>query len=91
MLITALVAGILLVGLSYRATGIKFTRFGVQAWAAFAAAVLGSLALFSVSLGFAASGLFWWIVIPAVVAFVLVFWLASLIFSSMRERLHHVR
>lgn len=91
VLSTALVAGILLVVLSYRVTGIKFTRFGVQAWAAFAAAVVGSLALFSVSLGLAASAVLWWIAIPAVVAFVLVFWLASLIFSSMRERLRHVR
>ena len=91
VMVTAPVAGILLVALSYRATGIKFTRFGVQAWLAFAAAVVGSLALFSVSLGLAASGLFWWIAVPAVVAFVLVFWLASLIFSTMRERLHHVR
>lgn len=91
VMVTAPVAGILLVVLSFRVTGIKFTRFGVQAWAAFAAAVLGSLALFSVSLGLAASGLLWWIAVPAVVAFVLVFWLASLIFSSMRERLRHVR
>ena len=91
VLITALVAGLLLVALSYRITGIKFTRFGVQAWAAFAAALLGTLALFSVSLGLAATGLIWWIAVPAVVAFVLVFWLASLIFSTMRERLRHVR
>ncbi|TFC94460.1 MULTISPECIES: hypothetical protein [Cryobacterium] len=91
VLSTALAAGILLVALSYRVTGIKFTRFGVQAWAAFAAAVVGTLALFSVSLGLAASGLVWWIAIPAVVAFVLVCWLASLIFSSLRERLHYVR
>ncbi|MCY7289441.1 MAG: hypothetical protein LH624_14645 [Cryobacterium sp.] len=91
VLITALVAGLLLVALSYRITGIKFTRFGVQAWAAFAAAVLGTLALFSVSLGLAATGLIWWIAVPAVVAFVLVCWLASLIFSTMRERLRHVR
>ena len=91
VLITALVAGILMVGLSYRLTGIKVTRFGVQAWVAFASAVLGSLALFSVSLGLAVTGLFWWIAVPAAVAFVWVFWLASLIFSTMRERLHHVR
>lgn len=91
VMITAPVAGILLVALSFRVTGIKFTRFGVQAWAAFAAAVAGSLALFSVSLGLVASGLLWWIAIPTVVAFVWVFWLASLIFSSMRERLRHVR
>ena len=91
VLSTALVAGILLVGLSCRVTGIKFTRFGVQAWAAFAAAVVGTLALFSVSLGLAATGLILWIAVPAVVAFVLVFWLASLIFSTMRERLRHVR
>ena len=88
---TALVAGILLVVLSYRVTGIKFTLFGVQAWAGFAVAVVGGLALFSVSLGLAAIGLIWWIAVPAVVAFVLVFGLASLIFSTMRERLRDVR
>ena len=91
VMVTAPVAGILLVALSFRVTGIKFTRFGVHAWAAFAAAVVGSLALFSVSLGLAASGLLWWIAIPVVGAFVLIFWLAGLIFSLMRERLRHVR
>lgn len=87
VLIAALVIGILLIGNTYRATGIKISRFGVLEWVALAASVLGSLVLFSLSLGLAASGLYWWIAAPAGAAFVMVLLLASVIFSSMRERL----
>jgi hypothetical protein len=91
VLIAAVIAGFLLVGNAYRATGIKISRFSVREWAAFAVAVLGSLVLHSVSLGLAASGLPWWIAAPACAAFVLVLWLASVMFASMRERLRNVR
>lgn len=91
ILIAAVVVGILLVGNTYRATGIKMSRFGLPEWVAFAASVLGSLVLFSVSLGLAASGLYWWIAAPVCVAFVMVFALTRVILSSMRERLRHAR
>lgn len=90
VLIVALVACILLVSNYRRATGIKISRFGAREWAVFAASVLGSWGLLSVSLGLAASDLQGWIAAPAFAAFALMTWLASLIYSSMRERLRHV-
>jgi len=91
VLIAAVIVGFLLVGNAYRATGIKISRFGAREWAAFAAAVLGSLVLHSVSLGLASLGLRWWIAASASAAFVLVLWLTRLIFSSLRERLRNDR
>jgi|ERR1035437_2681894 hypothetical protein len=90
VLIVALVACILLVSNYRRATGVKISRFGAREWVVFAASVLSSLGLLSVSLGLAAAGLQGWIAAPAFAAFALMTWLASLIYSSMRERLRHV-
>lgn len=86
----ALVASILMLGNLHRATGIKISRFGAREWALFAASVLSSWGLLSVSLGLAASGLHGWIAAPAFAAFALMTWLASVLYFSMRERLHHV-
>lgn len=91
VLIAAAVVGFLLVGNTYRATGIKISRFGAREWAAFTAAALGSLALHSVSLGLDSLGLRWWIAASASAAFVLTLWLTHVIFSSLRERLRHDR
>ena len=90
VLIVALVACILLVSSYRRATGIKISRFGAREWALFAASVLSSWGLLSVSLGLAAYGFQRWIAAPAFAAFALMTWFASLIFTSMRERLRHV-
>jgi len=91
VLAMALVAVIVMVHLSHRATGVRFSRLGLQAWAAFAAATLGTLALFSVALGFAATNLHWLIIAPACAAFGLSSWLAKVFFSSMRQGLARVR
>lgn len=90
VLVVALVASILLTGSLQRATGIKISAFGAREYAVYAASVLGVLGLFSVSLGLAAAGLQGWVAATAFAAFALVTWLASVIYSSMRERLRHV-
>jgi hypothetical protein len=88
---TALVVGIVMVYASRRITGIKFARFGAQAWFALAGAVIGTLALFSVALGLVSLDLHWWVVAPAAAAFGLVMWLTGVIFSSMRKNLDRDR
>jgi len=88
---TALVVGIVMVYASRRITGIKFARFGVQAWFALAGAVIGTLIFYSVALGLVASGLNWWVVAPAAATFGLVLWLTRVIFSSMRKTLDRDR
>jgi hypothetical protein len=84
---TALIVGIVMVYLSYRTTGIKFSRFGTSAWLALAGAVIGTLVFFSVALGLAALNLHWWIILPAAATFGLVLWLTRVIFASMRKTL----
>ena len=91
VLVVALGASILLISNYRRATGIKISRFGAREWVMFAASVLSSWVLLSVSLGLAATGLHGWVAAPAFAAFALMTWLASVIFSSMRERLLHAR
>jgi hypothetical protein len=88
---TALIVGIAMVYLSHRTTGLKFSRFGAQAWLALSGAVLGTLILFSVALGLAALDLHWWIIVPAAATFGLVLWLSRVVFSSMRKSLSHGR
>jgi hypothetical protein len=88
---TALVVGIAMVYLSYRTTGVKFARLGVQARLALAGAVIGTLIFFSVALGLAALNLHWWIIAPATATFCLVLWLTRVSFSSIRKTLTHAR
>jgi hypothetical protein len=85
---TCIIIGVVLVYLSSRATGIKFSRFGLRAWLAFAGALVGTLVLFSFSLGLVSLDSHWWVAATAAAAFALVFWLTRLIFSSMREALN---
>jgi hypothetical protein len=88
---TAIIVGIVMVFLSSRATGVKFSRFGPRAWVAFAGAVLGGLFFFSVSLGLVSLGLHWWVIVPAAATFALVVWLTRVMSSSMRRNLNRER
>jgi hypothetical protein len=82
-----IILGIVLVFLSSRATGVKFSNLGLQGWAAFTGAVAGGLLFFSVSLGLVSLGLHWWVIVPAAATFALVLWLTRVMSSSMRKNL----
>ena len=71
-------------------TGIKLLRFRLREGALFATAIVTTLILFSVSLGLAASGFPWWIMVPVIAGFVAATGLALLGASSMRGRVSNV-
>jgi hypothetical protein len=87
----AIIIGVLLVYLSSRATGVRFSRFGLAGWAAFSGAVVGGLIFFSVSLGLVSLGLHWWVIVPAAATFALVLWLTRAMLASMRRNLNRDR
>jgi CHASE2 domain-containing sensor protein len=82
----AIAAAVVLLALLRRSTGIRFRRAGARAVLLVAAALLGCLALFSISLGLVAQGLAWGVAITALAAFGLVTWLSTLAFrAAVRE------
>jgi hypothetical protein len=91
VLVVAILAAVVLSSAFYRVTGIRISRYGAREWVLFAAALVGTLMLFSVALGLVAGGLHWWVALPALAAFALVTWLVRVIASSMRERIRDAR
>jgi hypothetical protein len=86
----AIAAAVVLLALLRRSTGIRFRRAGARAVLLVAAALLGCLALFSISLGLVAQGLAWGVAITALAAFGLVTWLSTLAFrAAVREIARH--
>jgi hypothetical protein len=82
----AVAAVVLLLVLLRRRTGIRFRRVGARAMLLVAAALVGCLALFSISLGLVAQGLGGAVALTALAAFALVTWLSTLAFrAAVRE------
>ena len=75
-------AAVVLLVLIRRRTGIRFRGVGLRAVLLVAAALLGCLVLFSISLGLVVQGLGWTVALTAVAAFGLVTWLSTLAFRA---------
>ncbi|PPF69948.1 hypothetical protein C5E16_03270 [Clavibacter michiganensis] len=75
-------AAVVLLVLIRRRTGIRFRGVGLRAVLLVAAALLGCLVLFSISLGLVVQGLGWAVALTAVAAFGLVTWLSTLAFRA---------
>ena len=89
--LTSLVMMSIFLMLGYqRVTGIKLLGFRLREGALFAIAIVTTLFFFSVSLGLAASGFPWWIMLPVIAGFVAATGLALLAASSMRGRVSDV-
>lgn len=64
-----IIVGILVVYLYHRATGVKLGSIGWTAWLIYAATLVTSLILLSVSLGLVSFDLYWWVIAPTAAAF----------------------
>ena len=84
-----LVAGLVVLHLIRRETGIGFRRLGTRATMASIAILMVCLTLFSISLGFVSLGARWAVTLTSMCAFGLVTWLAGIVYRSALDQLRH--
>jgi hypothetical protein len=85
-----LAAVLVIIHLIRRETGIQLRRMGARAGLAVIAILAACLALYSISLGLVSFGARWAVALTSVAAFVLVTWLAGVVYRSALDQLRRV-
>ncbi|MCY1213255.1 hypothetical protein D9M72_250220 [compost metagenome] len=85
-----LAAVLVIIHLIRRETGIQLRRMGARAGMAVIAILAACLALYSISLGLVSFGARWAVALTSVAAFVLVTWLAGVVYRSALDQLRRV-
>ncbi len=87
ILIAAILGTLAMLAAYRRATGIRLTGVGPKGGLLFALAIVVVLGLLSISFGLVASGLGWWVIATAAVAFAAVAWITRTMTDIARARI----